>query len=51
VVSEMLALHFVNWFIAGILAGTEITLHYRLRVSVQALRDSETSASPTAQRR
>jgi hypothetical protein len=37
VVSEMLALHFVNLFFAGILAGIEITLHYGLRVPVEVL--------------
>ena len=34
-VSEVLALHFVNLFLAGILAGIEITLHYGLRVPVE----------------
>jgi hypothetical protein len=36
-VSEMLALHFVNLFFAGILAGIEIALHDGLRVPVEAL--------------
>jgi hypothetical protein len=38
VVSEMLALHVVNLFFAGILAGiVEITLRYGLRVPVWVL--------------
>jgi hypothetical protein len=37
VIEGMLALHFVNVFFAAILAGIEVTLHYRLRVTVEVL--------------
>jgi hypothetical protein len=37
VISEMLALHLVNLFFSGMLAGIEITLHYGFRVPVEVL--------------
>ncbi len=38
--SAVIALHFVNLFFAGILAGMEIVIHYDVRAPIQALSDS-----------
>jgi hypothetical protein len=46
VTGEMLALHFVNLFFAGILAGIEVTLHYGLRVPVEVLSEDSQLSSP-----